>query len=793
MKTTIQILLTFVLNASWQVTLLVGFAAIADWILRGVASRYRHYLWVLTLFACLFIPALSCLPAAELKALTGKTAATIEPIPIVTSRIITPGVEDARSNPLAAAAAEQTGFLWPLQVHVRPWIAFTIVGLYLLIVLWRLMALLRAWHRTNLIVAGAFECAFPERVQDLVERCQAEAGVKSARVLCSNDIALPITAGVFDRIIVLPRRFAHEANDELLTSALGHEFQHIARHDYLLNLVYEFIYLPLSFHPAAVFARRRIRHTRELCCDAAVTKKLISAEVYARSLVKLIGSAPLLPLAPDTTIGMNESDILEVRIMSLLRKSQLSLRRRALLLTAAAVLLLTPCVAAAKFALTINTQQEPAQAEGLKKKLAEEQLKQERKTTVELERKVQDLRKQIEVAPKEKRGDIEAKLREVEETLEQQHKREVEMEMLTTVANARLAKVTTENSDGMLVTTAKVDEAQSAAKLDRKPRLISHTEAKYSDDARAKGIEGNVVVGFTVDHDGIPQGIQIKRSLYPSLDQAAIEAVRTWRFEPAMKNGQPVSMWMEAEINFSVYGGQQSKEEKEASERRLKELLEKEQPDGQEYKFRMNNEAGRRAERQAEEKRNAILVGLAKISMDHAIQIANSKVPGKVIECSLVGEHWEGPGELAKPSLVLYHVVMLSEDATPVRSHVLINAIDGSIVKVSNEEKREKEEMTLVPTPRRSIEGGVLNGKASSLPAPAYPAIARAAHASGTVAVQILIDEGGNVIEATAVSGHPLLRAAATEAARGAKFSPTRLSGEPVTVTGVLVFNFVAQ
>jgi TonB family protein len=800
MRTTIQILLTFALNAAWQVTLVVGFAAVADRMLRSVAARYRHYLWVATLFACLIIPALSCLPPVEEATTPRSLAVTVEPIPIVTSRIITPGVEDARARPLPAVSVERPGFSFPLSVRVRPWLAFTIIGLYLLIVLWRLTSLLRAWRRTNLIVAGAFECAFTDRVQALVQRCQAEAGVKAARVLCSKDIALPITVGVFDRIVILPQRFAREANEELLTSALGHEFQHIARHDYLLNLVYEFIYVPLSFHPAAVFARRRIRHTRELCCDAAVTKKLISAEVYARSLVKLIGSAPLLPLAPDTTIGMNESDILEVRIMSLLRKSQLSLRRRALLLIAAAVLLLTPCVAAARFALTVNTQQEPARAVELKR-AAEERVKQERALTVELERQVTELKKQIELAPKEKRTDIEAKLRETEQSLLLQHKLEAE---LLVVEKERLAKVI--NSEDLLTSlTAKLNEAQTASKLDRKPRVINHTVAKYTDDAREKGIEGTVLLGFTVDHDGIPQGIQIKRSLYPSLDQASIEAVREWRFEPAIKNGQPVSMWMEAEMDFRLSQDPQRKEEREARERRQKEEYEKALAEygleksgkaefgGQEYKLGLQSEAARRAERQAEEKRNAILAGLAKISMDHAIQIANSKLPGKVIECSLVGEHWEGAGELAKPSLVLYHVVMLSPDATPVRSHVLINAMDGSVVKVNNEEKREPEEMTAVATRRRSIEGGVLNTRASNLPVPAYPAIARAAHAAGDVAVRVVIDEGGNVIEATAVSGHPLLRAAAYEAARGAKFSPTRVNGEPVTVTGLLVFTFVAQ
>lgn len=98
------------------------------------------------------------------------------------------------------------------------------------------------------------------------------------------------------------------------------------------------------------------------------------------------------------------------------------------------------------------------------------------------------------------------------------------------------------------------------------------------------------------------------------------------------------------------------------------------------------------------------------------------------------------------------------------------------------------------PTPPRApISGGVLNGKAISLPKPAYPPIARQAHASGTVVVQVTIDENGNVISARAVSGHPLLQAVAVGAARGARFSPTKLSGQPVKVTGVITYNFVAQ
>jgi periplasmic protein TonB len=98
------------------------------------------------------------------------------------------------------------------------------------------------------------------------------------------------------------------------------------------------------------------------------------------------------------------------------------------------------------------------------------------------------------------------------------------------------------------------------------------------------------------------------------------------------------------------------------------------------------------------------------------------------------------------------------------------------------------------PTPPKApISGGVLNGKAVRLVQPPYPAIARSARASGQVRVQIVIDENGNVISATPVSGHPLLQGAAVSAARSSKFTPTKLSGMPVKVSGVIIYNFVAQ
>ena len=89
-----------------------------------------------------------------------------------------------------------------------------------------------------------------------------------------------------------------------------------------------------------------------------------------------------------------------------------------------------------------------------------------------------------------------------------------------------------------------------------------------------------------------------------------------------------------------------------------------------------------------------------------------------------------------------------------------------------------------------SVSGGALAGKVISQPPPTYPPAAKAVKASGAVVVQVTVDEEGQVVAAKAVSGHPLLRAAAEQAARQARFSPTTLSGRAVESKGTITYNF---
>jgi TonB family protein len=130
-------------------------------------------------------------------------------------------------------------------------------------------------------------------------------------------------------------------------------------------------------------------------------------------------------------------------------------------------------------------------------------------------------------------------------------------------------------------------------------------------------------------------------------------------------------------------------------------------------------------------------------------------------------------------------------DRTPTSSYEQPASGDGNTNTIDVPANADDEPPPPPPPPgSKTVSGGILNGKAVTLPEPAFPQAARAVHASGRVNVQVLVDEKGDVVEASAVSGHALLRAAATQAARSAHFPPTLLGGKPVKVSGILTYDF---
>lgn len=114
----------------------------------------------------------------------------------------------------------------------------------------------------------------------------------------------------------------------------------------------------------------------------------------------------------------------------------------------------------------------------------------------------------------------------------------------------------------------------------------------------------------------------------------------------------------------------------------------------------------------------------------------------------------------------------------------------SKLVEPLKREEAKQEEPKPQPARITRKSSGVLAGEAIRKPQPFYPPQAKAARVSGPVVVEVTVDESGNVIEAHAVSGHPLLKDAAVSAARGWKFSPTKVSGEPVKIVRTITFEF---
>jgi TonB family protein len=184
---------------------------------------------------------------------------------------------------------------------------------------------------------------------------------------------------------------------------------------------------------------------------------------------------------------------------------------------------------------------------------------------------------------------------------------------------------------------------------------------------------------------------------------------------------------------------------------------------------------------EAEGTRTVTTIPAGKIGNERAIEIVFERWYSPELQTVIMTRH-------ADPRFgeTTYRLTNISRDEP---SHSLFEVPAGYTVKESPTTFTRTSASST--TSDKQINGGLLNGKAVNMPLPEYPAIARQANASGSVTVEVTVDEGGNVISAEAVSGHPLLRAAAVNAARQAKLPPTKLSGQPVKVSGTLVYNFV--
>ncbi|MGI9069597.1 MAG: M56 family metallopeptidase [Pyrinomonadaceae bacterium] len=730
MRSLVQLLLTVLLNASWQIAVVTVFAACCSWLLRGTAAWCRHSVWVAALVISLCLPIISGLNALEFSSIPEPKVTRIEPEQSLTRQAGSKEFDLTESaiapdRMLMVEPARQSGWRSPISLNRN--LAGVLLAFYASFLLFRGYKLLRAWRRTTAIMRSAYSTRVPEPAAAIIAKCQRAIGITRVRVVCSTSIPVPITAGVFNPLIILPAQLLSEADDEVLLSAIGHELVHVARRDYILNLIYELIYLPLSFHPAAAVLRRRIKQTRELCCDELVAKKLLAPEVYARSLVRLVGSVPLTRrLSPDTTIGITDADILEVRIMSLLRRPKLSACRSALLLIAASVLLITPCVAAASFALRfdingvvpgISTEQERNREVNEKLQRAREELNRkeqelkervrnnpnvqgpEREAVQRLERELQEaatkLRQEEEAQQSreggERRRQLQEALAKIESTypaaeaqMREAQQKIAEMEKLYTKdrmreveeAIAQMEKNRPENE-------ARMREAQAA--------LVQMEKNRPEYEARMREVREKLVQM----QKSLPKNEAMSRELreqiamtekqYLDTKLKAEQSQSLGRAQEVIARQQALTQDQREMIDEKLKLNEQQLKERdqkyrEALEKRLIEDREgKNKIKSKEYEklIRKDLDGQIRRKIEAAEEDRASMAQQATLSMDRAIQIAVSQHPGKVLSCNL--------GRL-KDGQLFYRVVIIGGDGNKnSATHVWVSATDGQILKTEQE------------------------------------------------------------------------------------------------------------
>jgi beta-lactamase regulating signal transducer with metallopeptidase domain len=371
--------LTFLLNATWQITVVALVAAACARLLRDAPARYRHALWVAVLVLGIALPAWSqynfSVDSTETRSSSHAPTVALERA----APAAIPAQAGQRDN---SNVRSESVFQWETLLNKRrqtlpglPPLMFGIALAYALFLLYRLNALRRAWNETQKIRRSTYARTIPGEMRDVATRCGALFNLQNARIRCSSRVDAPVTIGWWRPTIILPESFFEaDLPAETLLSVLGHEMAHIARRDFALNIFYEFLRLPVSFHPLAWLVTRQINRTRELACDELVAGRVLAADAYARSLVR-VASALTTPAGHAYSLGslgVFDADILEERVMRLIEKrGRMSVRAGRLLMAASFSLLLTVALTTSVFSFNFRsaengsgrTQAQPAQAE----------------------------------------------------------------------------------------------------------------------------------------------------------------------------------------------------------------------------------------------------------------------------------------------------------------------------------------------------------------------------------------------------------------------------------------------
>lgn len=335
-------LLTFLLNSLWQIPVIACVAGVAAWLLRHGPANHRHVVWVVALIASIALPVASTLTSQRTTSAVFTVPAPPEQAEPSPSRNSTPAVSSA--GPLSRSIAYKQSTATSLALA------------YLLLLSFCFAKLVRALIRTVVIRRSATLAIQSPVVYEVWARCADAFGLSHVQLLTSASVLTPATAGFLRKVVILPETLLHSTDEEELTTAIGHEMAHLARHDFASNVLHQLLCVPISFNPASWLILRSIEETREMACDEFVTERVLDACVYARSLVSFAAAAINAVPKPNYLLGVFDGNILECRVRRLLHPPTVSLKRARIRLAASLTALVLCSILASGIAVKAHVQ-----------------------------------------------------------------------------------------------------------------------------------------------------------------------------------------------------------------------------------------------------------------------------------------------------------------------------------------------------------------------------------------------------------------------------------------------------
>ncbi|HZB88666.1 MAG TPA: M56 family metallopeptidase [Terracidiphilus sp.] len=299
-------LLSYLLNSLWQVPLVFAAGWLAARLLRHAGPAAEHRLWVGVLLLESALPALSTLPWERAGALAAAFLGTFLGTFLGAARGADAQVTVTMSGGTAAHAVHLPGAL-------SPGIALA----YCAALLYFAARLVWQWQKLHSLRREASPMTLSGGDARCWARCEARFGIADASLARSPKLFGPVTLGIRDKLVLLPANMAGKLTAAEMETVIAHEFAHMRRNDFLKNLLYELLTLPVSYHPLCRVARERVTETREMLCDQ-LAAEMSGRTHYARSLLRLAGRLiDDQPMRTAQAIGIFDTNTFERRIMKL--------------------------------------------------------------------------------------------------------------------------------------------------------------------------------------------------------------------------------------------------------------------------------------------------------------------------------------------------------------------------------------------------------------------------------------------------------------------------------------------